>query len=405
MPYIEELRARICKLTGLRGIEVDHILRALEMQGVDPETIDWETMGHEIIDYANRYEAAWDWLARNYGIAKPPEIALMERVKRGEIMEEEELYGTEEGVREVLRRIYEYPTPEREKKDYKRKLKERSLYLVSSIAAIDGYEQKYAKKFLEEEVVKGPTEEDVLDVLKKGEYTPEEIAGILYASVDEIRDILLGLKAKGRVEETAEGKYRVRIEVKLQELLARKKKLLEERRMAILSMLRERFPELYIHEVKAIDKEISVDARIPSELRYRYRDTELPIHVTGTTFEEIVRKIDEELEERLITRLYEKIKTEEEMREAIRMGLEVRGVGVEKIKTEEESLEELRDSCLRWGTQTSISCPTCSVLARVDPEMVKVVGKLKQWGDVYCCPVCGRLFSLDLSLLWYPPPS
>ena len=122
--YEEELRRRICRATGLRGIEVDHILKALEMQHVDPETIDWETMGEEIKDYANRYEAAWDWLARNYGIAKPPEYALGEKVKKYEIMEEEELYYTEEGVRELLRRVYEEELPEKKRKEILRKLKE-----------------------------------------------------------------------------------------------------------------------------------------------------------------------------------------------------------------------------------------------------------------------------------------
>ena len=217
MAYYEDLRRRISRLTGLTGIEVEHILRGLEKAGVDPEAIDWETLGHEIADKANPYEAAWDWLARNYGISKPVEIGLDRKLKEYREMQEEyereyeemEKYLTEEGIREALRKLYSPETPEEEKEEIREAILYRSkdyewipLGLVSKIAIRDGNEQEYAKRFLSE-YVKPPekkvTKKDVYNVLTEEGKTIVEIADILDVSTDDIKPLLEELIEEDKV--------------------------------------------------------------------------------------------------------------------------------------------------------------------------------------------------------------
>jgi len=182
MPYKEELRRRICRLTGLTGIEVEHILRGLELAHIDPEAIDWKTLGEEIADKANPYEAAWDWLAKNYGISKPPELAIKREYEEAFHKEAEYLIslGTE-GVRTILRKIYEEDIPEQEKRRWKKFLLERAAEDVTLLAIHDGKEREYAKRFLAEELLKEKpkpaivTEEQVLNLIKAKSRTLEEL--------------------------------------------------------------------------------------------------------------------------------------------------------------------------------------------------------------------------------------
>ncbi|RLF38189.1 MAG: hypothetical protein DRN03_00305 [Thermoplasmata archaeon] len=421
MTYKEELRRRICRLTGLTGIEVDHILRALEMQNVDPETIDWKTLGEDIKDKANPYEAAWDWLFKNYGITKPPEFALERRYEEAFLETAEYLLSQgKEGVRAILRKIYEEDIPEEERRRWKKFLLERAAENVTLLAIHDGKEREYAKRFLAEEVLKEKprpvvTEKQVLDLIKAKSRTLEELVDRLKAPPEYIEYLLHRLMEKGEIEyEPVRKVYRVPLkffgvsetEKKLLELIEKKKRLKEAKRMTVLAKLRDRYPELIIEKVE-INELIHVKVRIPEELRYAYRHTDIPIFVTGKDVDEVIENLDRALKERYRGALYEAIEEEEKIRETLRKGLEVTGrPEVEKIKTEEMTYEEICNACLKWGTQTDIDCPTCSTLARLaPPEEHKIIGKLKSWNDVYCCPVCHRLFSKDLSLLWYPPPT
>lgn len=58
---------------GITGVEEGHISDALKKQDIDPSVVDWQTIGGDISDYSNRYEATWDRLESMYGISPPTE--------------------------------------------------------------------------------------------------------------------------------------------------------------------------------------------------------------------------------------------------------------------------------------------------------------------------------------------
>jgi len=440
MTYYEELRRRIANLTGLTGIEVDHILRALEKAGVDPEAIDWETLGHEIADKSNRYEAAWDWLAAHYGISKPVEIGLERTIEKYREMQEEyereyeemEKYLTEEGIREALRKLYSPETPEEEKEEIREAILYRSkdyewipLGLVSKIAIRDGEEQEYAKRFLSE-YVKPPeekkiTEEDVLNVLseEKGK-TIIEIADELKVSTDKILPILEALVEEDKViYDPVKRAYRKKpyvvpteeeeeIERRLLELLEKRRRKLEAEKAIIYYRIEEEFPQFYVEKLEFVDDKIRVRLKVKPDWWDFY--IKKILYAEAKDIDSLIRAI------RRLDREYYKLagKEEYEIRKKIRRtlmkGIEVKGEEemkeiVEEEKARVETWEEMCEACLRWGTQTRIECPSCAGSARMKPEETMVIGHLKEWGEVYCCPVCKRLFTKDLHLLWYPPPS
>lgn len=432
MAYYEDLRKRISRLTGLTGIEVDHILRGLEKAGVDPEAIDWETLGHEIADKANPYEAAWDWLARNYGISKPVEIGLDRKLKEYREMQEEyereyeemEKYLTEEGIREALRKLYSPETPPEEKEEIKEKILFRSkdyewipLGIVTKIAIRDGNEQEYAKRFLSE-YVKPPekkvTKKDVYNVLTEEGKTIVEIADILDVSTDDIKPLLEELIEEDKVvydpinHKYAKKVSKEEIERKLLELLEKRKKKIKTEKAIIYDELSRIFPQFSIDEVEFIDDTIRVKAHVLPDFSDFY--TEKFIYVEGKDLEEIIRNFERQEDKIYKLAGFEKAKIEKEIEDMLMRKREIKAPPeskmaeiIEAAKTRVMSFEEMCDACLKWGTQTKIACPTCEALARVTPEETRVIGHLKSWDDVYCCPVCHRLFSKDLHLLWYPP--
>jgi len=66
-------RSEISSVLGVSGIERDHLIDALKRQGVDWQAIDWRTVGEDIKDYSNKYEAIWDKLQNECGMSYPAE--------------------------------------------------------------------------------------------------------------------------------------------------------------------------------------------------------------------------------------------------------------------------------------------------------------------------------------------
>ena len=164
MPSKEE----IGKLTGLRGIELNHLIEQLERRGVDwAEVIDWKTLGEEIKDRGNKYEAAWEWLYTHYGFTPPQDVLthIKEKEKRFEEAEEEWLLSSKEGVKEALRRIYEGELSLSEERKLREKLREIAPSWIATIAVWDGVEREYAKKFLAEEIISA-TEKEAVEIIK-----------------------------------------------------------------------------------------------------------------------------------------------------------------------------------------------------------------------------------------------
>ena len=189
MSYREELRKRISKWTSLRGIEVDNILNALQEKNVDPYTIDWKTLGEEIKDFGDRYQATWDWLSKMYGIGKPVYIGL-KIDKEEEIYREGEqlLYNGIDGIRELLNRIYSGDISVEEERIYRDIILGGGLPYVTDLALYNGSEKGLAKKFLIEEVIKKPVEtveEKELEEEIEEEIEEENLEEELYRLVEE----------------------------------------------------------------------------------------------------------------------------------------------------------------------------------------------------------------------------
>ena len=164
MPSKEE----IGRLTGLRGVEVNHLLEQLERRGVDwAEVVDWKTLGEEIKDRGNKYEAAWEWLYTHYGFTPPHDVLtrIREKEERFKEAEEEWLLSSKEGVKEALRRIYEGKLSPPEERELREKLREIAPSWIATIAVWDGVEREYAKKFLAEEIISA-TEKEAAEIIK-----------------------------------------------------------------------------------------------------------------------------------------------------------------------------------------------------------------------------------------------
>lgn len=155
MDFSKEYRMQVCKWTGLSGIEVDHILHALEKQDIDPYSVDWETCGGDIADFSNKYQAAWDWMGRQYGYAKPvPETQIRQEEKKAKEKELDYLLSSKEGVKILLKRMYTDPTlSEKQKANLKELVLRAAPEYTTLIALYDGEEKNYAKRFLKEMVL------------------------------------------------------------------------------------------------------------------------------------------------------------------------------------------------------------------------------------------------------------
>lgn len=412
--YHRELRRKICEWTHLSGIEVDHILRAFEMSNIDPYVVDWETLGAEIADKPNRYQAAWEWLGKHYAIAKPPEIAIDRKIQKYKELEEIEIYGSKQGVIEQLKKLYTQKLSKKEEEEIRRKLMEMSLNIITGIAVADTIykeEAPLAKRFLLEEVIgRTITEKDVMDVLK-GEMSIDEIATALKVSIDDVKPILDKLITEDKIEYLHElKKYRkkekIEIEKRLLELIAQKKKLEEAKKTMHYYELSRRFPYLSIDKIVFRDGEISVSASVSPEFQELY--TKHRFYVTGKNLDDIIDKLGREESNAYKLYHYEMRKIEKDIEDKIMKGMKVTAAGepmkgiIEKVEKRVMSLEDLCNACLAFGTQTDIDCITCSTLAKILPPP-RPVGKFKQFGNVYCCPVCHRLFSSDFHLLYFPP--
>lgn len=103
-------------------------------------------------------------------------------------------------------------------------------------------------------------------------------------------------------------------------------------------------------------------------------------------------------------------KVEEHIRKLLRKGIpaaEIKYIPevVERIAEEEKTLKELCESCLTYGTETEIECPSCRVNAILEGLLGEIeIATLKAWGDIYCCPSCKRLFNKNFDVIWYPSP-
>lgn len=149
-------KADISRWTGLSGIQVDHIIKALEKKDIDwAQVIDWETLGGDVRDFAERYDMVWKKLGSMYGISKPViETGIRREITKAEEKELEYLTTFKEGVKTLLRRIYEeVDLSEQEREKLKDKLLEMAPELPTIIALFDGREQEYAKRFIEEKVL------------------------------------------------------------------------------------------------------------------------------------------------------------------------------------------------------------------------------------------------------------
>lgn len=159
-------RADICRWVGLSGVELEHIIDALEKQDVDWEqVIDWEQEIAEARDFGKRTETVWKKLQR-YGISKPMLVSEVGReIKKAEMEEVESLIGSKEGVKTLLRRIYKDPSLSRKQREYlKNQLVGAAPEYATLVALYNGEEMDYAKRFLKEMVL-GPTSE-IRDLLK-----------------------------------------------------------------------------------------------------------------------------------------------------------------------------------------------------------------------------------------------
>ncbi len=60
----------ISKFTGITGIAAKHIAKDLDKHNIDWMSIDWKTIGEDVKDFGDRYNAIWDKLRNMYGISK-----------------------------------------------------------------------------------------------------------------------------------------------------------------------------------------------------------------------------------------------------------------------------------------------------------------------------------------------
>lgn len=157
----------VSRWTGLTGVEVDSVVRFLEKKDVDwQESVDWRTIGQDVADFADKYDAVWDKLIEHGVVVERP-LPVSEIRRKEELWKEEEeewLLGTKEGVKDLLRRIYKNGLTKKEEERLKEKMLNRPE-LATLIALYNGEEQDYARRYLAEMVV-APTRKDVKELLK-----------------------------------------------------------------------------------------------------------------------------------------------------------------------------------------------------------------------------------------------
>jgi len=74
----------ISKFTGMTGVQAGHIEDALRDAGIDTTAIDWRTIGGDVKDYSNRYDAVWERLQSMYGVSPPSEWRSYPEYKQAE---------------------------------------------------------------------------------------------------------------------------------------------------------------------------------------------------------------------------------------------------------------------------------------------------------------------------------
>jgi len=155
----EEIR----RWTGLHHKTIDKMVSLLEKKDIDWEqVIDWYTLGQEAREFGDIEKEVWRKLAAEYGISKP--IELGREFKEMEEKEIEYLLSSQEGVKQLLTRIYKNGLKPKEREILKEKILGRPD-LATLIALYNGEAQEYAKRYLAEMVV-APTREDVKELLK-----------------------------------------------------------------------------------------------------------------------------------------------------------------------------------------------------------------------------------------------
>lgn len=156
----------ISNKTGLTGIEAGHVYDYLVKKDVDLAIVDFKTIGEDVADFADKYDAVWDKLVE-HGIVVERPLPVSEIRRKEELWKEEEeewLLGTKGGVKELLRRVYKNGLTKKEERRLKEKLLARPEF-ATLIALYDDEEQKYAKRFLAEMVI-APTRKDIEELLK-----------------------------------------------------------------------------------------------------------------------------------------------------------------------------------------------------------------------------------------------
>ncbi len=68
MNYIDQVKKEISKRTGLTGVESGHIARDLERGGIDPQAIDWETIGQDLYGHGKGVGSVRRQVKSMYGV-------------------------------------------------------------------------------------------------------------------------------------------------------------------------------------------------------------------------------------------------------------------------------------------------------------------------------------------------
>jgi len=68
-------RKHISKYTGLTGVQSGHLLKALDKQNIDVQSIDWKTLGGDASDFGDRYKAVTKKLGTMHGISLKPRVS------------------------------------------------------------------------------------------------------------------------------------------------------------------------------------------------------------------------------------------------------------------------------------------------------------------------------------------
>ena len=68
MNYLDEVRKKIARDTGLTGIEAGHIARQLEKSGQDYQAFDWKTIGENMYGHGHRSKGVKSIVKNAYGI-------------------------------------------------------------------------------------------------------------------------------------------------------------------------------------------------------------------------------------------------------------------------------------------------------------------------------------------------